>query len=42
MPTRRSVHDAELVDSMTDLLDEIDNILEENVVRHVFRQLPGE
>jgi ubiquitin-like protein Pup len=32
VPTHRQVHDAELVDSMDDFLEEVDALLEENVV----------
>lgn len=44
IPTARTVHDAELVDTMDDLLEEIDHILEENVLEVVrrFRQKGGE
>lgn len=44
MPKERSAHDAELVDSMSDFLDEVDAILEENVLEVVrtFRQKGGQ
>lgn len=44
IPKERSAHDAELVDSMDDLLDEIDSVLETNALEVVrtFRQKGGE
>jgi len=44
VPSSRSVHDAELVDEMQDLIDEIDDILEENAleVMRTYRQKGGE
>ena len=43
MPRERSAHDAELVDSLDELLEEIDVILSENVLHlRVFRQRGGQ
>lgn len=44
IPKERSAHDAELVDEMSEFLDEVDGILEENVLETVrlFRQKGGE
>ncbi len=33
IPTERTVHDAELVDEMDDLMEAIDDVLEENETR---------
>lgn len=32
IPTKRSVHDVEIIDEMSELLDQIDDILDENAV----------
>lgn len=42
IPTRRSVHDAELVDDVDALLDEIDGVLEDQEWMTRFRQKGGE
>lgn len=44
IPTERATHDAELVDDMGDLLDEIDAVLENNAleVTQKFRQRGGQ
>lgn len=42
IPKERSAHDAELVDDMADLLDEIDAILEDQEHLRRFRQRGGE
>lgn len=44
IPTQRHAHDAELVDEMTELLDEIDGILEENAIETIraYRQRSGQ
>jgi ubiquitin-like protein Pup len=44
VPTERTQHDAELVDSMDDLLDAIDEVLEDNALEVVqrYRQKSGE
>jgi ubiquitin-like protein Pup len=44
IPTERNTHDAELVDDMGALLDEIDEVLEENAleVTRTYRQKGGE
>lgn len=44
IPRERSAHDAELVDEMDALLDEIDDVLEENAleVTQRYRQKGGE
>lgn len=44
VPTERTVHDAELVDEMGELLDAIDDLLEENALELVraYRQRGGE
>lgn len=44
IPTQRTIHDAELVDDLDALLDEIDEVLETNALETVrlYVQKPGQ
>lgn len=42
IPTRRTQHDAELVDEMDALLDEIDSVLEDQDILTTYRQRSGQ